>query len=220
MKTSGPVIAGTDARLARQSGASGISERVTRCHLELQRDSMESDIRDEMVRLLPRLRRFAYSLTRDADRCNDLVQETCARALAKLDLWQPGTRFDSWMFRIAQNLWMDRMRAEKVQGEMVDVDAAHDIVGSDGRTVADGRFAMDDVARGIAQLSTDQQLVVALVCVDGMSYKAAAEVLNLPIGTVMSRLSRARLALHDFIYAEPDAGDPTGPEGRRGRVVR
>ena len=169
-------------------------------------------MREEMVRLLPRLRRFAYSLTRDADRGNDLVQETCARALAKLDLWEPGTRFDSWMFRIAQNLWVDRMRSEKTRGETVDIDDAHDLVDTDGRNVTDSRLTLNEVARSIARLSREQQLVVSLVCVDGMSYKEAAAVLELPIGTVMSRLSRARLTLYEAVYGDAKGGRAEKPE--------
>jgi RNA polymerase sigma-70 factor, ECF subfamily len=149
-----------------------------------------------MVELLPRLRRFAYALTGNLDKADDLVQETCARALASADQWQAGTRLDSWMYRIAQNLWFDRIRATKVRGEVVDVDTALDIAGSDGRDVTENRLTLQAVAKSIAELPADQQLVVAHVCIDGMSYKDAAEALGVPIGTVMSRLARARRALH------------------------
>lgn len=171
---------------------------------------MDDDIREQLVRLLPRLRRFAYSLSRDADRCNDLVQETCARALAKLHLWQPGTRFDSWLFRIAQNIWLDRMRAERTMGEAVEIDDAHDIVDSDGREVMDNRLTLQEVGRAMSKLAADQQVLLALVCVDGMSYKEAAEVLGLPIGTVMSRLSRARLALGQAVFGDKAGDDSKG----------
>jgi RNA polymerase sigma-70 factor (ECF subfamily) len=200
--------------------ALGITDEARRCHSEHKRDRMHDDLREELVRLLPRLRRFAYSLSRDADKCNDLVQETCARALTKLDLWQPGTRFDSWLFRMAQNIWLDRMRAEKSHGETVDIDTAFDIVDTDGRDVTESRLTLEEVNRGIAKLAMDQQVLVALVCVDGMSYKEAAEVLGLPIGTVMSRLSRARLALHEAVFGDTAGDNSTGSGWRRGRVVR
>jgi RNA polymerase sigma-70 factor (ECF subfamily) len=158
-----------------------------------------------MVELLPRLRRFAYALTGNMDRADDLVQETCARALANADQWQAGTRLDSWMYRIAQNLWFDRMRATKVRGEVVDVDTAVDLVGADGRDVTESRLTLQVVSKSIAQLPPDQQLVIAHVCIDGMSYKDAAEALDIPIGTVMSRLARARRALHSALSI---AGDP------------
>jgi RNA polymerase sigma-70 factor (ECF subfamily) len=152
-----------------------------------------------MVRLLPRLRRFAYSLTRNADQGDDLAQETCVRALSRIDQWQPGTSLDSWMFRIAQNLWLDQLRAAKTRGTAIDLDAAGEISGSDGRDVTDSRLTMRDVAAGMSALAPEQQVLVALVCIDGHSYKEAAEVLDLPIGTVMSRLARARRTLHDVI---------------------
>jgi RNA polymerase sigma-70 factor, ECF subfamily len=158
-----------------------------------------NDIRDRMVELLPRLRRFAYALTGNMDKADDLVQETCARALASADQWQAGTRLDSWMYRIAQNLWFDRMRATKVRGEVVDVDTAIDLVGEDGRDVTESRLTLQVVAKSIAQLPADQQLVIAHVCIDGLSYKDAADALGIPIGTVMSRLARARRALHSAL---------------------
>ena len=157
---------------------------------------MANDIRDRMVELLPRLRRFAYTLTGNMDKADDLVQEACARALANADQWQAGTRLDSWMYRIAQNLWFDRMRATKVRGEVVDVDTAIDLVGSDGRDVTESRLTLQVVSKSISQLPADQQMVIAHVCIDGLSYKEAAEALGIPIGTVMSRLARARQALH------------------------
>lgn len=166
---------------------------------------MANDIRDRMVELLPRLRRFAYALTGNMDKADDLVQETCARALANADQWQAGTRLDSWMYRIAQNLWFDRMRATKVRGEVVDVDSAVDLAGSDGRDVTESRLTLQAVSKSIAQLPADQQLVIAHVCIDGMSYKDAADALGIPIGTVMSRLARARRALHSALSV---AGDP------------
>lgn len=166
---------------------------------------MANDIRDRMVELLPRLRRFAYALTGNLDKADDLVQETCARALASADQWQAGTRLDSWMYRIAQNLWFDRMRATKVRGEVVDVDTAIDLVGTDGRDVTESRLTLQVVAKSIAQLPADQQLVIAHVCIDGLSYKDAADALGIPIGTVMSRLARARRALHT---AMSSVGEP------------
>jgi RNA polymerase sigma-70 factor (ECF subfamily) len=157
-----------------------------------------------MVELLPRLRRFAYALTGNLDKADDLVQDTCARALANADQWQSGTRLDSWMYRIAQNLWFDRMRSQKVRGEVVEIDSALELVGSDGRDVTDSRLTLQVVAQSIAKLPADQQLVIAHVCIDGLSYKEAAEALDVPIGTVMSRLARARKALHEALKVTVD----------------
>ncbi|MGO8953231.1 MAG: RNA polymerase sigma factor [Rhodomicrobium sp.] len=181
---------------------------------------MKNDLRLQIVDFLPRLRRFSHALTGDPDKGDDLVQETCARALSRLDQWEPGTRLDSWMFRIAQNLWLDQRRAHKVRGNTVDIDEVYDLPGDDGRTVTESRLTLAEVSQGIAQLPADQQVLIALVCVEGLSYKEAAEVLEVPIGTVMSRLARARRVL--FHKAHPDfkAVEPVKLESRRARVKR
>src|SRR6476661_10440393 len=95
------------------------------------------EFRTRMVEFLPRLRRFAIALTGDLDQGDDLVQETCLRALSRVDQWQPGTRLDSWMYRIAQNIWLDRTRAKKVRGVQVDVEAAEALAGPNGREVVE-----------------------------------------------------------------------------------
>lgn len=170
---------------------------------------MTDEIREGIVKFLPRLRRFAYALTGDMDKADDLVQETCLRALARHEQWQPGTRLDSWMFRIAQNLWLDRMRALKVRGEPVDPDAMAEVPGSDGRDVTDSRLTLEAVRQGISRLPEEQRVLVALVCIDGLTYKQTAEIVNVPIGTVMSRLARARRSLHDWVNRESST-EPTG----------
>ncbi len=181
---------------------------------------MKHDPRLLIVELLPRLRRFSYALTGEQEKGDDLVQETCARALSRLDQWEPGTRLDSWMFRIAQNIWLDQRRAHKVRGDALDIDEAYDIKGDDGRDVVESRLTLAEVSKGIAKLPTDQQVLIALVCVDGLSYKEAAEVLEVPIGTVMSRLARARRALAGMGHHETETVQPIKLETRRGRVNR
>lgn len=175
------------------SGEGGIDGDVERCGYI--RPSDEGQLRDQIISLLPRLRRFSYSLTREHDACDDLVQETCLRALSRSQLWQEGTRLDSWLFRIAQNLWLDRKRSQRTRGEAVELDEIEELSGVDGRNVTESRLTLAEVSRGLTQLRPDHQVVLGLVCVDGMSYREAADVLEVPIGTVMSRLSRARLEL-------------------------
>jgi RNA polymerase sigma-70 factor (ECF subfamily) len=163
------------------------------------------EFRTRLVGLLPRLRRFTLALTGDLDQADDLVQETCMRALSRVEQWQPGTRLDSWMYRIAQNIWLDRMRARKVRGEGVGLEAAEAISGSDGRNVVESRLDLAAVGAAMAELPEDQRVLVALVCIDGLSYKEAAEITGAPIGTVMSRLARARRELHARLDAPPAA---------------
>jgi len=169
-------------------------------------DRAAADVRFHMVRFLPRLRRFAHALTHNQDQSEDLVQETCARALARLDQWRPDTRLDSWMYRIAQNLWIDHVRAEKVKGEIVDIAAIEDIWGPDGRVVTETRLSLLELRECIARLPSEQRALLSLVCMDGLSYKEAAQAVDSPAGTVMSRLARARRALHDAADRQPPAG--------------
>jgi RNA polymerase sigma-70 factor (ECF subfamily) len=158
---------------------------------------VSEDIRVRMVAVLPRLRRFAYALTGNTEQGDDLVQDACLRALSRVDLWQPGTRLDSWMYRIAQNIWLDRLRANKVRGEVVDIDAmAAGMAGPDGRVVAESELTLQAVVAAMGRLPAEQRTMVALVCIEGASYKEAAEIAGVPVGTVMSRLARARRTLN------------------------
>jgi len=149
-----------------------------------------------MVAVLPRLRRFAYALTGNTEQGDDLVQDACLRALSRIDLWQPGTRLDSWMYRIAQNIWLDRLRANKVRGELVDIDAMEGMPGPDGRVVVESELTLQAVVAAMDRLPAEQRAMVALVCIEGASYKEAAEIAGVPVGTVMSRLARARRTLN------------------------
>jgi RNA polymerase sigma-70 factor (ECF subfamily) len=169
-------------------------------------DRTVEDVALRMVEFLPRLRRFATSLTHDRTQSEDLVQETYARALAHLDRWRPDSRLDSWMYRIAQNLWIDQLRMEKSRGEVVDITAFEDLSGCDGRIVIESRLSLFELRKYIAQLPPSQRLLLRLVCEDGLSYREAAEALDSPTGTIMSRLARARLALHEAIARNAPAG--------------
>lgn len=167
---------------------------------------MTQQVRAELVSLLPRLRRFAYGLTGSLDDGDDLVQSACERALTRLDQFQPGTRLDSWMYRIVQNLWIDQCRARQARPEagMEPADLEALAVG-DAERELNSRLAMATVQRAVRDLSEDQRAVLLLVCVEGLSYKAAAEVLDIPLGTVMSRLARARLAVGRALDGAPSA---------------
>ena len=157
---------------------------------------------DQLVAVLPRLRRFARGLTGAAAEADDLVQAACERALAREHQFQEGTRFDSWMFRIVQTVWIDQIRAREVRKE--DGDVAEERLGSDApvRRI-EARLALAEVRLAVERLPPDQRMVLMLVTVEGLSYKEAAAVAGVPVGTIMSRLARARIALHH----ELDAGN-------------
>ena len=151
--------------------------------------------RQELVDCIPRLRRFALALARDQADADDLVQAALERALRRLDDYRDGTRMDSWLFKIVQNLWIDQRRASKRRGAHADIDDAPDIVGEDGRKTVEDRAMLSDARAAIAALPEEQRLAVAYVLVDGRSYQEAADNLGVPVGTIMSRLSRARKTL-------------------------
>ncbi len=127
------------------------------------------------------------------------------RALSRIEQFEPGTRLDSWMFRIAQNIWFDQVRATKARGTVVELDDAMDVSVTDGRRVVESRMTLDAVTKAMAKLPSDLQVLVALVCVDGRSYQEAADITESPIGTVMSRLARARRMLHEALGTDVSA---------------
>lgn len=148
-----------------------------------------------IVDLLPRLRRLARALTRDVADADDLVQHTIERALVHRTQWRPGTRLDSWMFRIMKNAWIDEARGRTRRAQIFAPEDAAEHIGADGAAAMETRLQARSVADAMARLPDDQRLAVALVLVEGLSYKEAAEVMEVPQGTLTSRLGRGRLAL-------------------------
>jgi RNA polymerase sigma-70 factor, ECF subfamily len=153
-----------------------------------------SRIGAELIALLPRLRRYALKVSRSPEAADDLVQAACERALTGAEKAE-GAPFDVWMFCIMRNLHIDGLRRQKTRGETVDVDEHAEVAGEDGRRVTESRLMLDRVSRAIDGLPEEFRDVMLLVCVEEFSYREAAEILGIPIGTVMSRLARARLRL-------------------------
>lgn len=153
------------------------------------------DLRSEIVAILPRLRRFCMAIARNGDAGDDLCQATIERALSRADQFEQGTRLDSWMYRIAQNIMIDTARRTRTRGVEVEVDEAFGLIGEDGLHVVERRSDLARAKAAMEGLPDDQRTLMALVVLDGMSYKDAAETLEIPIGTVMSRIARARRAI-------------------------
>lgn len=156
-----------------------------------------SDIKREIVRLLPKLRRLAWTIARDAADSDDLLQKTIERALDRSKGWQMASRLDLWMFRIMKNLWIDEMRSRKRWGRLVEplVDD-HDI--GDGGAAEQGMLDDTELCRLkalVESLPDEQRLAVKLVLLGGHSYGEAADILEVPEGTLTSRLARGRSAL-------------------------
>lgn len=150
----------------------------------------------ELIALLPRLRRFGLATCRDQAQADDLVQAAVEKALKARAQWQPGSRLDSWMFRIMQNLWIDQVRSARHQSP-VDEPEELEQVAEDvpWDRVVEAQMTLDRVLAVMRTMPEAMRSVLALVSIDGLSYAEAAEVLEVPIGTVMSRLSRARAEL-------------------------
>lgn len=155
----------------------------------------------ELIAMLPRLRRFAMALCGSAATADDLVQAACEKAWANQKSWTPGTRLDAWMFRILRNLWIDGLRRQKTEGHVEPVDERNDLIGDHGEARAMDKLTLEDVRRAINLLPPEQKEVLLLICMEELAYGEAAEVLNVPIGTVMSRLSRARKRLNELTEA-------------------
>jgi RNA polymerase sigma-70 factor (ECF subfamily) len=164
----------------------------------------------DIVALLPRLRRFAAGLTGSVQDGDDVVQTACLRALERHHQWEPGTRLDSWMFRIIRNLWLDRGKSAWNRLVRSDPDALAEIPDhSLGREI-ELRDELASARAAIAALPEPQREVLLLVTVEGLTYEAAAEVLGIPLGTVMSRLARARVAVARRVRGE--AGETPAPD--------
>jgi RNA polymerase sigma-70 factor (ECF subfamily) len=157
------------------------------------------DLRARLGELLPRLRRFARVITRNVQDADDLVQVAAEKALARAAQWRPDSRLDSWMFGIMKNAWIDEIRARRRRGRV----HAPEEAGADvGDASAEARDIALSVQAAMERLPEEQRLAVALVLVEGQSYRDAAELLDIPIGTLMSRLARGRAALAALLGEE------------------
>ncbi|OON62950.1 RNA polymerase subunit sigma-70 [Massilia sp. KIM] len=151
---------------------------------------------NDIAALLPRMRRFARALTYHREDADDLVQIAMERALARSEQWEPGTRLDSWLFRIIRNAWIDEVRSRARRDELFAPEEEGEHVGDERAGAHQQQLA---IRKAISLLSEEHRLVVGLVLVDGLPYKEAAEVLEIPVGTLTSRLARAREALQQLL---------------------
>lgn len=159
---------------------------------------MAEEMRAALVGMLPRLRRFAIALTGSAADGDELVQDACERVMRRAGQLRNTGRFDAWVYGIMRNRWADEVRWRRIRRHD-GVEAAEGVVGDDGEGSAHARMTLASVRRAVGSLPAEQRTVLILVCVDGLSYKEAADVLGIPIGTVMSRLARGRKELHELL---------------------
>lgn len=155
---------------------------------------MSAQMKRELTTLLPRLRRFSRTLTRSAPEADDLVQEACLRALSRSNQWDASQPLDRWLFRILRNLWISELRKRGVRtgaGE-VPAEESPELVSPD---TGEASVAVSELHGHVAALPPELSSVLLAVSVEGYSYAEAAELFEIPVGTVMSRLHRARKAL-------------------------
>ena len=158
----------------------------------------------ELTELLPRLRRFAHVLSRNGADADDLTQATVERALRSRGQWQPGTRLDSWLYRIMRNLWIDtvRSRGRRENREAPEEEAL--TVGDDPRDALEASLELKRAMAAMERLPDEQREAVALILIEGFGYREVSEMLDLPIGTVSSRLVRGRTALLAMLGGNAD----------------
>lgn len=176
---------------------------------------MDLRTRNELLAVLPRLRRFARGLTGSSHDADDLVQTACERAIRNIAQWNPATRMDSWLYRIVQTAWIDAGRARKVRADYAEAVSATATEEHGGEEQAVASLTVGAVDEALQRLPEEQRNVLLLVCVEQLSYAQAAEVLRIPVGTVMSRLARGRLALRRLVDGEDaEAGQDELPAAR------
>ena len=154
-----------------------------------------------LCELLPRLRRFARTLTRDPADADDLVLVALARALARSGQWRQDSRLDAWVFGIVRNAWVDELRSRQ-RGQRLFAPEEHGA--RVGESPFDGQDLAMSVQAALARLPEEQRMAIALVLIEGLSYREAAEAMDVPMGTLTSRLARGREALQALL------GGPAG----------
>lgn len=159
----------------------------------LKRDTLDGGLHRQIEALIPRLRRYARAMARDPVAADDLVQDCLVRALGKIHLWEKGTDLRAWLFTILHNRYISLARQAARQRDSIELQKyKSDLADSSNQMV---RLDLRDLERAIARLPEEQRSVILLVGLEGMGYDEAASVVNLPVGTVRSRVSRGRETL-------------------------
>lgn len=183
-------------------------------------DDPDQATRRALVRMLPKLRRFCLALTASPADADDLCQSTCERAITRLDRWTPGTRLDSWLYRMAQNLQKNTARDRANRLRILDEQAP--ILEDDQSAAAPSADGIEAIhmRRHLMALPQVQREVLVLICVEGHSYKECAELLDLPETTVTNRLFQARTSLRQVMEADAEPATPSSRDLLQGTAQR
>jgi RNA polymerase sigma-70 factor (ECF subfamily) len=160
-------------------------------------------MKQELTQMLPMIRRFAYSLTGNMPDADDLVQNTIERVLTRS--LPEDVNLTKWVFRVCRNIWIDEYRARKVRQDAVEKPELQQNQIIDGDSIVTNQLTLEKVNQAMDALPDDQRSILSLVAMQGMSYKETAETLSIPIGTVMSRLARARSSVSDWMNRDPQS---------------
>lgn len=162
----------------------------------------EAEFRRMLVDTLPRLRRYAHALARDADAGEDLAQAAAAHALKQQALYAPDQRFDVWLFRLTRNLWIDQVRRRKARPEVADTDAVQRAAQPHPAAEMERKLMVARAMTAFRALPEGLRETAALVLIEGFTYQEAATLQGVPIGTIMSRVARARAQIARFVLGE------------------
>ncbi|MBX6366711.1 MAG: sigma-70 family RNA polymerase sigma factor [Rhodospirillales bacterium] len=177
--------------------------------------SAAADLHPNIAYEIPRLRRYARALVRNQETADDLVQDTLVRALSKLHLWQPGTDLRAWLFTLMHNQYVNFVRRAVREGTQTPLESAVNL----GHQASQTTFlTLRDLQNALERLPDEQRTVVLLIGLEGMRYEEVAEILNVPVGTIRSRLSRAREALREMM--DEHERRPMDGRSRRGERLQ
>ncbi len=170
---------------------------------------MDDELQRQLPHLLPRLWRFALRLTRDVHDAEDLVQRSCVRALERRSQWQAGTAMVSWLFAIEHSIWLNELRSAQRRrtGSLDEAPEQDELLIASVIGNPEQGLHYRQVVTAVESLPEAQRVVMLLVAVEGLSYREAADVLAVPIGTVMSRLARARLQVGQRFLTQPTTAE-------------
>lgn len=187
--------------MALRSMADGSSETPDEPAVDTIHDPAAGEVvRRRLIEEIPRLRRYARLLVRDSTYADDLVQECLTRAVARLDTYSPGTNLRAWLFVILRNVVINNYHRERRGPALLELTEAHGQVVS--ASDQEQHMMLDEVRQAVERLPDEQRDIILLVPVGGLAYEEVAQILDIPIGTVRSRLSRARTALREMLERE------------------
>jgi RNA polymerase sigma factor (sigma-70 family) len=168
----------------------------------------EAEFKRMLVDMLPRLRRFSFALAREVDAGEELAQSAAAHALRQRVLYRPDLRFDAWLFQLTRNLWFDHLRRRRARPEIADTDTAMRAADAHSFTMSPSLERRALAVRAMAsfnRLPDALRETAALVMIEGFTYQETAKLLDVPIGTVMSRIARARATIARDVLGEDRA---------------